>query len=164
MPYFRNIWFAVTIHCNISGDTNIPSIRKGSVTITGSIHNIYFARQQLLVRCDYLQSFLYNKNRFIWKSVFENRCWFWIIPIFKGCLPLVMMFEMPDNNDMIDEISIQKLQEKLDVNISIKPKQRQANKSVLIKAQVRIVKYISTLYRSRGFSWFDIVFLKIHLI
>ena len=57
-----------------------------------------------------------------------------------------MMFEMPDNNDMIDEISIQKLQEKLDVNISIKPKQRQANKSVLIKAQVRIV-YISTLYR-----------------
>ena len=63
-----------------------------------------------------------------------------------------MMFEMPDNNDMIDEISIQKLQEKLDVNISIKPKQRQANKSVLIKAQVRIVKYISTLYRYRGFS------------
>ena len=56
-----------------------------------------------------------------------------------------MMFEMPDNNDMIDEISIQKLQEKLDVNISIKPKQRQANKSVLIKAQVRIVEYISTL-------------------
>ena len=73
-----------------------------------------------------------------------------------------MMFEMPDNNDMIDEISIQKLQEKLDVNISIKPKQRQANKSVLIKAQVRIVKYISTLYRYG--SWFDIVFLKIHLI
>ena len=62
-----------------------------------------------------------------------------------------MMFEMPDNNDMIDEISIQKLQEKLDVNISIKPKQRQANKSVLIKAQVRIV-YISTLYRYRGFN------------
>ena len=31
------------------GDTNIPSIRKGSVTITGAIHNVYFARQQLLV-------------------------------------------------------------------------------------------------------------------
>ena len=75
----------------------------------------------------------------IWKSVLILD-----IPIFKGCLPLVMMFEMPDNNDMIDEISIQKLQEKLDVNISIKPKQRQANKSVLIKAQVRIVEYIST--------------------
>ena len=63
-----------------------------------------------------------------------------------------MMFEMPDNNDIIDEISIQKLQEKLDVNISIKPKQRQANKSALIKAQVRIVEYISKLYRCRGFS------------
>ena len=76
-----------------------------------------------------------------------------------------MMFEMPDNNDMIDEISIQKLQEKLDVNISIKPKQRQANKSVLIKAQVRIVKYISKFYRyAFDGSWFDIVFLKIHLI
>ena len=68
-----------------------------------------------------------------------------------------MMFEMPDNNDMIDEISIQKLQEKLDVNISIKPKQRQANKSVLIKAQVRIVKYISTLYRYCGFTVLDVI-------
>ena len=33
-----------------SGDNNIPSIRKGSVIITGAIHNVYFARQQLLVR------------------------------------------------------------------------------------------------------------------
>ena len=32
-----------------AGDPNIPPIRKGSVTITGSIHNVYFARQQLLV-------------------------------------------------------------------------------------------------------------------
>ncbi|XP_059097133.1 protein bicaudal C homolog 1-like isoform X2 [Tigriopus californicus] len=29
-------------------DPNIPSIRKGSVTITGSIHNVYLARQQLI--------------------------------------------------------------------------------------------------------------------
>ena len=48
-----------------------------------------------------------------------------------------MMFEMPENMEMLDDIGIQKLQEKLDVNISIKPKQRQANKSVLIKAQVQ---------------------------
>jgi len=47
-----------------------------------------------------------------------------------------MMFEIPENIDMLDDNGIQKLQEKLDVNISIKPKQRQANKSVLIKAQV----------------------------
>ena len=47
-----------------------------------------------------------------------------------------MMFEMPENIAMLDDTRIQMLQEKLDVNISIKPKQRQANKSVLIKAQV----------------------------
>ena len=33
-----------------AGDPNIPTIRKGSVTITGSIHNVYLARQQLMVR------------------------------------------------------------------------------------------------------------------
>ena len=49
-----------------------------------------------------------------------------------------MMFEMPENIEILDDTGIQKLQEKLDVNISIKPKQRQANKSVLIKAQVSL--------------------------
>ena len=32
-----------------AGDPNIPSIRKGSVIISGSIHNVYLARQQLIV-------------------------------------------------------------------------------------------------------------------
>ncbi len=32
-----------------ASDPNIPSIRKGSVTITGAIHNVYLARQQLIV-------------------------------------------------------------------------------------------------------------------
>ena len=50
-----------------------------------------------------------------------------------------MMFEMPENIKILDDAGIQKLQDKLDVNISIKPKQRQANKSVLIKAQVRLL-------------------------
>ena len=50
-----------------------------------------------------------------------------------------MMFEIPENIVMIDDIGIQKLQDTLDVNISIKPKQRQANKSVLIKAQVSLL-------------------------
>lgn len=94
-----------------AGDPNIPPIRKGSVTITGSIHNVYFARQQLL-----------------------------------GSLPLVMMFEMPDNLELLDDAGIQKLQEDLDVCISIKPKQRQANKSVLIKAQERNA---SSIYKVR---------------
>ncbi len=48
------------------------------------------------------------------------------------------MFDLPDNVE-IDDVSIQKMQEELDVSISIKPKQRQANKSVMIKAQVRIL-------------------------
>ena len=46
---------------------------------------------------------------------------------------------MPENIAMLDDAGIQKLQDNLDVNISIKPKQRQANKSVLIKAQVSVV-------------------------
>lgn len=41
-----------------ASDPNIPPIRKGSVTILGSIHNVYLARQQLIVRHDL--SFLYT--------------------------------------------------------------------------------------------------------
>lgn len=32
-----------------AGDPNIPSLKKSNVTITGSIHNVYLARQQLVV-------------------------------------------------------------------------------------------------------------------
>ena len=85
-----------------AADPNIPSIRKGSVSVSGSIHNVYFARQQLL-----------------------------------GSLPVMMMFDMPDELDLLNETDIQKLQEELDICISIKAKHRQANKSVLIKAQER---------------------------
>lgn len=84
-----------------ASDPNIPPIRKGSVTITGAIHNVYLARQQLI-----------------------------------GSLPLVMMFDLPDCFDIDDHI-VQKMQEELSVAVSIKPKQRQSNKSVLIKAQER---------------------------
>ena len=31
-----------------AADPNIPPIRKGSVSITGAIHNVYYARQQLI--------------------------------------------------------------------------------------------------------------------
>jgi protein bicaudal C len=31
-----------------AGDPNIPPIKKGSVTISGAIHNVYLARQLLL--------------------------------------------------------------------------------------------------------------------
>lgn len=33
-------------------DPNIPSLKKSNVTITGSIHNVYKARQQLIVSID----------------------------------------------------------------------------------------------------------------
>lgn len=33
-----------------AGDPNIPSLKKSNVTITGAIHNVYLARQQLVVR------------------------------------------------------------------------------------------------------------------
>lgn len=32
-----------------ANDPNIPTIKKSNVTITGSIHNVYLARQQLMV-------------------------------------------------------------------------------------------------------------------
>jgi protein bicaudal C len=93
-----------------AGDPNIPPIRKGSVTITGAIHNVYSARQQLV-----------------------------------GSMPLVMMFDMPDGIDVIDT-DVQKIGEELDVALSIKPKHRQSNKSVLIKAQERNA---SAIYAAR---------------
>ena len=71
------------------------------MSISGAIHNVYLARQQLL-----------------------------------GSLPLVMMFDLPDNVDIQDSV-VQALQEKNEVTISVKPKARQSNKSVIIKAQER---------------------------
>ena len=47
-----------------------------------------------------------------------------------------MMFDLPESLDM-DEAMINKLQEEHDINISIKPKARQTNKSCIIKAQER---------------------------
>jgi len=86
-----------------AGDPNIPPIKKGSVTISGAIHNVYLARQLLL-----------------------------------GSLPIVMMFDLPEGID-VQESLIQRLQEENEVTISIKPKARQANKSVIIKTQERNV-------------------------
>ena len=62
-----------------------------------------------------------------------------------GSLPLVMMFDMPDNTELIDS-EVQKIGEELEVSISIKPKHRQGSKSVLIKAQERSA---SAIYSAR---------------
>ena len=93
-----------------ANDPNIPPIRKGSVSITGAIHNVYSARQQLI-----------------------------------GSLPLVMMFDVPEDLEVIDA-EVQKIGEDLGVAISIKPKHRQGCKSVLIKAQERSA---SSIYSAR---------------
>ena len=58
------------------------------------------------------------------------------IRIFQGSLPLLMMFDLPDDV-MIDDGCVQGLQEELDVSITIKPKSRQANKTVIIRTQER---------------------------
>merc|ERR1719228_3166201 len=84
-----------------AGDPNIPPIKKGSVTISGAIHNVYLARQLLL-----------------------------------GSLPIVMMFDLPESLQ-VEESVISKLQDDEDINISIKPKARQTNKSCIIKTQER---------------------------
>lgn len=93
-----------------AADPNIPPIRKGSVSITGAIHNVYSARQQLI-----------------------------------GSLPLVMMFDVPEDLEVIDS-EVHKIGEELNVAISIKPKHRQGCKSVLIKAQERNA---SSIYAAR---------------
>jgi len=44
-----------------AGDPNIPSLKKSNVTITGDIHNVYLARQQLVVsRYVYTDTFVYT--------------------------------------------------------------------------------------------------------
>ena len=55
------------------------------------------------------------------------------------------MFDMPDGLE-INEPELHKISEDLEVTISIKPKHRQGNKSVLIKAQERNA---SAIYEAR---------------
>lgn len=73
------------------------------------------------------------------------------IRIFQGSLPLLMMFDLPDDV-MIDDGCVQGLQEELDVSITIKPKSRQANKTVIIRTQERNG---SAIYKVRSNSLFE---------
>ena len=57
-----------------------------------------------------------------------------------------MMFDISDDSCM-DESTVASLQNALDVAISIKPKARQANKSVVVKAQERNA---GAIYRARA--------------
>ena len=63
-----------------------------------------------------------------------------------------MMFDLPDDV-MIDDSCVQGLQEELDVSITIKPKSRQANKTVIIRTQERnasAIYKVGILRRSRA--------------
>ncbi|CAH1793905.1 unnamed protein product [Owenia fusiformis] len=50
------------------------------------------------------------------------------------CLPLVLMFDMKEDQETIDQSRITRLMEQLDVFISIKPKPKQPSKSVIVKS------------------------------
>lgn len=52
-----------------------------------------------------------------------------------GCFPLVLMFDVGDDSEELDKIDVrQRLMEKYDVFISVKPKSRPKQKSVLLKS------------------------------
>lgn len=51
-----------------AGDPNIPSLKKSNVTIIGGIHNVYLARQQLVVGREYRLSY-----RVSWSLFFSFR-------------------------------------------------------------------------------------------
>ena len=75
-----------------AGDPNIPSLKKSNVIITGAIHNVYLARQQLVVSLtnihayvsmsglDVPQRSLQNFTRSEWQIRFlnavRNRHWY----------------------------------------------------------------------------------------
>ena len=50
-----------------------------------------------------------------------------------------MMFDVSDDCP-VDEMGLQQMQAELDVAVTVKPKARQSNKSVIIKAQVQNAK------------------------
>ncbi|KAK5641945.1 hypothetical protein RI129_010492 [Pyrocoelia pectoralis] len=95
-------------------DPNIPSLKKSNVVISGNIHNVYSARQQLM-----------------------------------GSLPLVLMFDLPEDTiDLpIESDQIGKIQNALDVTISIRHKAKQNTMACIIKG---IERYASNIYEARN--------------
>uniref|UniRef100_A0A1B6DKN9 SAM domain-containing protein n=1 Tax=Clastoptera arizonana TaxID=38151 RepID=A0A1B6DKN9_9HEMI len=92
-------------------DPNTPSLKKSSVTITGSIQNVYLARQLLM-----------------------------------GSLPLILIFDVPEEAISIDKEQINELMTSLDVFISIRNKIKQNVISVIIKG---IERDASKIYEAR---------------
>lgn len=53
-------------------DPNIPSIKKSSVTITGHIHNVYAARQMLIVSINHILQLISSQKIVIIWYVFQG--------------------------------------------------------------------------------------------
>lgn len=94
-----------------SNDPSIPSLKKSSITITGSIHNVYLARQQLV-----------------------------------GSLPLLLIFDIAEDNFFADLEQINDIMHNLDVHISIRKKQKRSGISITIKG---IERNASNIYEAR---------------
>lgn len=92
-------------------DPNIPSIKKSNVLITGVIHNVYMARQQLL-----------------------------------GSLPLVLMFDVPEESITIQSEQVTQLMQTHDVIITIRHKPKQNSMSIIVKG---IERNASKIYEAR---------------
>lgn len=92
-------------------DPNIPSIKKSNVLITGVIHNVYIARQQLL-----------------------------------GSLPLVLMFDVPDESISIQNDQVALLMQTHDVLITIRHKPKQNSMSIIVKG---IERNANKIYEAR---------------
>nr|XP_054773739.1 protein bicaudal C homolog 1-like isoform X2 [Lytechinus pictus] len=65
--------------------------------------------------------------------------------LLMGCLPLVLMFDMREEVD-VHTTKLAQLMEQLDIFISIKPKPKQPNKSVIVKS---IERNAPNMYRAR---------------
>lgn len=72
-----------------AGDPNIPSLKKSNVTITGDIHNVYSARQQLVVsRYVYTSGFFPPRPSSIYIKLIPN----FIFSLSKRALLLHILF------------------------------------------------------------------------
>ncbi|KAK3920505.1 Protein bicaudal C [Frankliniella fusca] len=94
-----------------SCDPNIPSIKKSNVLITGVIHNVYIARQQLL-----------------------------------GSLPLVLMFDVPEESISVQNDQVTQIMQTYDVLITIRHKPKQSSMSITVKG---IERNATKIYEAR---------------
>jgi len=158
-----------------AGDPNIPSLKKSNVTITGAIHNVYLARQQLVVSQQLCT--LWTKLNLLHRGIHDviADCVFtfsirisrqnWTKQSFvaqdftlpfnsqfflssQGSLPLVLMFDLPEDSvsASVDTEKISQLMQSLDVFINIRHKPKQSTLSVIIKG---IERNAGNIYEAR---------------